>query len=66
MSRLKQIPVMMVFAKAPVPGAVKTRLAKDVGYINAARIYKKMLYAYLEKICSVPDLAVQLWCSPDT
>ena len=59
------MPVMMVFAKAPLPGAVKTRLAKDVGNINAARIYKKMMRTYLEKICSIPGLTVQLWCSPD-
>ena len=66
MSRRKLIPVMIVFAKAPHPGDVKTRLAKDVGNINAARIYKKMLRAYLEKVCGIPGLAVQLWCSPGT
>ncbi len=31
-----------MFAKKPVPGAVKTRLAKDVGHEEAARLYRLM------------------------
>jgi rSAM/selenodomain-associated transferase 2/rSAM/selenodomain-associated transferase 1 len=31
---------LVVFAKAPVPGRVKTRLAKDVGSAEAVRIYR--------------------------
>lgn len=34
--------VLLVFAKAPRPGAVKTRLAADVGADRAARIYRAM------------------------
>jgi rSAM/selenodomain-associated transferase 1 len=63
-SESKQI--MMVFAKAPIPGQVKTRLGKDLGDKNAAIIYKKMLYAYLKKITRIPDITIQLWCYPDT
>jgi len=34
--------VLLVFAKKPVPGTVKTRLAKDVGHEEAARLYRLM------------------------
>lgn len=33
----------MIFVKNPVPGKVKTRLAKDVGKEKAAEYYKKLL-----------------------
>jgi hypothetical protein len=33
---------LIVFAKAPRPGEVKTRLAADVGHAEAARIYRAM------------------------
>jgi len=57
---------MMVFAKSPLPGKVKTRLAKGIGNKNATMIYKKMLYEHLKKISSIPDVSIQLWCYPDT
>lgn len=34
---------ILVFAKAPVPGQVKRRLAKDIGEAEAARVYQAML-----------------------
>lgn len=34
--------LVIVFAKNPVPGRVKTRLAKELGPIEALRIYDKM------------------------
>lgn len=57
---------MMVFAKSPLPGKVKTRLAKSIGNKNATMIYKSMLYAYLKKLSLIPDVSIQLWCYPDT
>jgi rSAM/selenodomain-associated transferase 1 len=33
---------LLVFAKKPVPGTVKTRLARDVGHEEAARLYRLM------------------------
>lgn len=33
---------LVIFAKAPRPGAVKTRLARDVGHQRAAEIYRRM------------------------
>jgi rSAM/selenodomain-associated transferase 1 len=34
--------VLLVFAKEPVPGRVKTRMAADMGEIAAARVYEEM------------------------
>ena len=34
--------ILLVFAKKPVPGTVKTRLARDVGHAQAARLYRLM------------------------
>jgi len=34
--------ILLVFAKKPIPGTVKTRLAKDVGHEEAARLYRLM------------------------
>lgn len=34
--------ILLVFAKKPIPGTVKTRLAKDVGHQEAARLYRLM------------------------
>ncbi len=36
------LPLVLVFAKAPRPGQVKTRLAADLGEETAARIYRTM------------------------
>ena len=34
--------VLLVFAKAPIPGLVKTRLATDVGALDATKIYRRL------------------------
>ena len=34
--------VLGVFAKAPVPGRVKTRLARDIGPVAAAAVYRRL------------------------
>lgn len=43
-------PLVLVFLKAPRPGFVKTRLARDLGPAQAARIYRRLAEAQLEKI----------------
>ncbi len=58
--------VLMIFAKAPIAGQVKTRLGCSLGMRKAANIYQQMLYALLEKLSQLTDIKIQLWCSPDT
>jgi rSAM/selenodomain-associated transferase 2/rSAM/selenodomain-associated transferase 1 len=41
-SPTRRKPILLVFAKAPVPGQVKTRLAAEVGPEEAARIYGEL------------------------
>lgn len=43
-------PTICVFLKAPVPGEVKTRLAKDVGAEEAVRIYRRLVEHQLAEI----------------
>jgi rSAM/selenodomain-associated transferase 1 len=58
--------VVMVFAKAPVPGKVKTRLGRSLGMRRASSIYQKMLFQFLEKLTATNTVTLQLWCYPDT
>ncbi len=56
---------LLIFAKAPVPGRVKTRLAGQLGTRGAANLYKKLLRRTLT-IARVARLCpVELWCAPD-
>jgi rSAM/selenodomain-associated transferase 1 len=57
---------LLVFAKAPVPGQVKTRLAGKLGRIGAAKLYQRMLQQTLVTATSGRLCPVQLWCAPDT
>ncbi len=55
---------ILVFAKAPVPGQVKTRLRRVYGQRGAARLYQLMLGDTLDQAA---DLApIELWCAPCT
>lgn len=56
---------LMVFAKAPIPGRVKTRLAGHLGAIGAARLYRRMLRETLEMAVAARLCPVELWCAPD-
>jgi rSAM/selenodomain-associated transferase 1 len=56
---------LLIFAKAPIPGRVKTRLARQLGARGAAELYKKLLHrtlriAYTARLCPI-----ELWCAPD-
>ncbi|MEM1414220.1 MAG: TIGR04282 family arsenosugar biosynthesis glycosyltransferase [Myxococcota bacterium] len=55
---------LLVFAKAPVPGECKTRLAPALGEAGAARLYR----AFLEDVLRVgadAGFALELWCAGD-
>lgn len=47
--------VLGMFAKPPVPGTVKTRLAADIGDDSAAELYAAFVDDLIEKYCAVAD-----------
>lgn len=55
-----------VFAKAPVPGAVKTRLVPMLGEAGAAHLQEWLLRRALEVATRSGAQAVSLWCAPDS
>lgn len=50
-----------VFARAPVPGAVKTRLIPRLGAAGAARLQEQLTSMTVKRACSLPDASVTLW-----
>ena len=57
--------VLIVFAKAPIPGFAKTRLAEKLGMEGAARLAKRMLDETLHQAIVAGVGAVELCCDPD-
>lgn len=58
--------LLIVFAKAPVPGYAKTRLARALGDEGAARIASKMLGHTLASARAAALGPIELCCTPDT
>jgi len=56
---------LLIFAKAPTPGRVKTRLAGRLGARRAADLYKKLLRGALAMTASARLCPVELWCAPE-
>jgi len=56
---------LLIFAKAPVPGRVKTRLAGQLGARGAAELYKRLLRRTLAIARAARLCPVELWCAPD-
>ncbi len=62
-----------VFAKAPVPGAVKTRLIPALGAEGAARLHRRLVRHGLAVATGAANgmptaarpASVELWCAPD-
>jgi rSAM/selenodomain-associated transferase 1 len=54
-----------VFGKAPVPGAVKTRLAPLLGDVGAAGLHAGLLRHALSSAVQARIGPVDLWCSPE-
>ena len=57
-------PRLVVFAKAPVIGGTKTRLAADIGQVQAWRIYRAMTARILRQVVD-PRWDTLLAVSPD-
>lgn len=56
---------LMIFAKAPVAGAAKTRLAPVLGEQEAADLHARLTERILHTAVSANLAPVELWCSPD-
>lgn len=57
---------LQVFARAPEPGRVKTRLIPLLGTTAAAELYTDLVIATLDKVTTAGLCPIDLWCSPDT
>jgi rSAM/selenodomain-associated transferase 2/rSAM/selenodomain-associated transferase 1 len=61
--------VLQVFAKSPVPGHVKTRLAAEIGNEAAAAHHARFIALAMTTAVAARDAGlfdeIELWCSPD-
>ncbi|MGH8475080.1 MAG: hypothetical protein ACRER2_04790, partial [Methylococcales bacterium] len=57
---------LIIFAKAPEPGKVKTRLSGCIGAGQAAALHSRLLFETLDLTHKQRLCPVQLWCSPST
>ncbi|RJS93108.1 TIGR04282 family arsenosugar biosynthesis glycosyltransferase [Salinisphaera sp. Q1T1-3] len=57
---------VLLFVKAPVPGRCKTRLARHVGNVHAARCHRAMTEHVVRHLAGLPDVRLTLMCAPDT
>ena len=57
--------VLIVFARAPVPGQAKTRLAAAIGAEAAARLHARLVERALATAIAARAGAVELHCAPD-
>ena len=55
---------LIVFAKAPVPGEVKTRLVPSLGVLSATTLYEAMVLRTLGTAVNARVGLVELWCTP--
>jgi len=56
---------IIVFAKTPEPGTVKTRLIPDYGESFATELHCAMLWHSLTVITQAEICPIELWCSPN-
>jgi len=56
----------MVFAKAPTPGQVKTRLISALGEAGAAQLHRQLAERTLDTARAADLGEVELWCTPAT
>ena len=58
--------VVLVFAKAPIPGEVNTRLIPCIGVDAATQLQVELIHSRLESLKKQGLCNVELWCSPDS
>lgn len=57
---------LVIFARAPQAGRVKRRLGAEIGMMEAARFYRRILAAQIERMVRDPRWIVWLFVAPDT
>lgn len=57
---------LVIMAKAPEAGRVKTRLARDVGAVEATRVYRTLLGGTLRRLALDPRWHTWVAAAPDT
>lgn len=57
---------VIVFARAPVPGATKTRLIPALGAVGAAGLHQRLVERMLVEAISAAIGPVELCCTPNT
>jgi len=57
---------ILVFAKAPAPGRVKTRLVPALGAAAAAELHRQLAERTLRTALAAGLGEVELWCAPNT
>lgn len=55
---------ILIFAKAPLPGQVKTRLVPLLGTVGAARLHSAMVAQTVQRVQAAALAPLQLWCAP--
>ena len=57
--------LLMLFAKAPIPGFSKTRLIPALGKVGAADLQRQLILNTLGAITNPGEWDIQLWCAPE-
>jgi len=55
---------ILIFAKAPIPGQVKTRLVPLLGADGAARLHSELVKKTVQRVQRSALAPLQLWCDP--
>ncbi len=58
-------PTLYIFAKAPVAGQVKTRLARSIGDAAACAVYEELLAGVIDRLSGAPGWRLVLAVTPD-
>lgn len=57
---------ILIFAKAPIAGQVKTRLISHLGETGAANLHSELVLRTLSTATQAGLCPVELWCAPNT
>ena len=57
---------LVILARAPQAGRVKRRLGAEIGMMEAARFYRRILAAQIDRMARDPRWIVWLFVTPDT